>query len=70
MSVGRIIGVAVLGFLFMFFVALDLVFFGVVALDSAIVTVLPLLGLVVGGVLGALAGRRQARGRETGGQTA
>jgi hypothetical protein len=63
MGVGRIIGVAVLGFLFMFFVALDLVFFGVVALDSAVVTVLPVLGLVVGGVLGALAGRRQAGGQ-------
>ena len=58
MSVGRILGVAVLGFLFTCFIALDLVLFGVIALDSAVVTVLPVVGLVVGAVLGALAGRR------------
>jgi uncharacterized membrane protein len=50
--------VAVLGFLFTCFIALDLVLFGVIALDSAVVTVLPVVGLVVGAALGALAGRR------------
>jgi hypothetical protein len=60
MHIGRIIATALLGFLFLLFVAVDLVIFGVIALNSVIVTLLPLIGLVGGGVLGALAGRRQA----------
>jgi hypothetical protein len=60
MHIGRIIATAVVGFLFLLFVALDLVVFGVIALNSALITVLPLVGLVVGGVLGALAGRRSS----------
>ena len=60
MHIGRIIATAAMGFLFLLFVALDLVLFGVVALNSVIVTLLPLLGLVAGGVLGAAVGRRQS----------
>ena len=59
MKIGRMIAVAVLGLLFMLFVALDLVLFGVVPMNSVLVTILPLLGLVLGGFLGALAGKRQ-----------
>jgi hypothetical protein len=59
MHIGRIIATAVLGFLFLLFVALDLVLFGLVPLDSVVVTLLPLLGLIAGGVLGAMAARRQ-----------
>ena len=62
MNVGRIIGTAVVGFLFLLFVALDLVLFGVLALNSVLVTVLPLLGLLAGGALGALVGKRRAAG--------
>lgn len=62
MNVGRIIGTAVVGFLFLLFVALDLVLFGVLALNSVMVTVLPLLGLLAGGALGALVGKRRAAG--------
>ena len=62
MNVGRIIGTAVVGFLFLLFVALDLVLFGVLALNSVMVTVLPLLGLLAGGPLGALVGKRRAAG--------
>jgi hypothetical protein len=58
MNVGRIIGTAVLGFLFLLFVALDLVLFGVLPLNSAMVTVLPLLGLLAGGGLAVLSGKR------------
>ncbi len=60
MNAGRIIGAAVLGLLFMLFVALDLVLFGVLPLSSVVVTILPVVGLVLGGVLGAMAGKRQA----------
>jgi hypothetical protein len=60
MNVGRVIGTAVLGFLFLLFVALDLVLFGVLPLGSAMVTVFPLVGLLVGGALGAVVGRRQS----------
>jgi threonine/homoserine/homoserine lactone efflux protein len=60
MKAGRTIGTAVVGFLFMLFVAVDLVLFGVVALDSAVITVLLAVGLVGGGVLGWLAAGRQA----------
>jgi hypothetical protein len=56
MRVGRTIAVAVLGFLFMLFVALDLVLFGVVSLNSAVVTILPVAGLVLGVAVGIVAG--------------
>ena len=59
MNVGRVIGTAVVGCLFFLFLALDLLLFGVVALNSAVITVLPLLGLV----LGALAGTMVSRAR-------
>jgi hypothetical protein len=60
-KVGRVIAGALLGLFFLLFVALDLVLFGVVALNSVVVTVLPALGLVLGAVLGVLAGNRSAR---------
>ena len=60
MKVGRSVAAAVLGLLFMLFVAIDLVLFGVVPLNSVVVTILPLVGLVLGAVLGAIAGSRQA----------
>ena len=34
------------------FLALDLLFFGVVQLDSVVITILPILGIVVGITLG------------------
>lgn len=60
MNVGRILGTAVLGFFFLLFVAFDLVLFGVLALNSVVVTVLPIIGLLAGGALGVLAGKRQS----------
>ena len=60
MNIGRIIGTAALGFLFLLFVALDLVLFGVIPLNSVIVTLLPAIGLLAGGALGAMVGRRHA----------
>jgi|KBSSwiStaDraftv2_1062776.scaffolds.fasta_scaffold4489933_2 hypothetical protein len=59
MRVGRTIAVALLGFLFMLFVAADLVLFGVVPLNSIVVTILPLLGLILGVVVGIVAGDRR-----------
>lgn len=53
MKVGKIIGTAVLGFFFLLFIALDLLLFGVIALDSVLLMLLPLLGLVLGGALSA-----------------
>jgi len=61
MHVGRIIGTAAIGFLFFMFVAFDLVLFGVVGLNSVVVTLLPLFGLLLGGALGALASTPHAR---------
>ena len=58
MHIGRIIGTALLGFLFLAFVALDLVLFGVLALNSVVVTLLPIVGLIAGGALGAIVGKR------------
>jgi hypothetical protein len=60
MRVGRTIAVALLGFLFMLFVAADLVLFGVVPLNSVVVTILPLVGLILGFVIGIVAGDRRA----------
>ena len=60
MHVGRIIGTAVVGFLLLLFVALDLVLFGVIPLNSVVITALPIVGLVAGGLLGEFAGRRRS----------
>jgi hypothetical protein len=61
MKVGRAIAAGILGLLFMLFVAADLVLFGVVPLNSVLVTILPGAGLVLGVVLGVIAGGRQQR---------
>ena len=45
---GRPVLGAVFGFLCFLFIALDLLFFGVVPLNSAVITVLPLVGIVFG----------------------
>ena len=66
MRVGRSIAVAVVGLLFMLFVAINLVLFGVIPVNSVIVTILPLLGLVVGLALGLAAGDREAATEDTG----
>ena len=57
---GRPVMGAIFGFLFFLFVALDLLFFGVIALNSAVITILPLVGIVLGlvwALLGPLPGR-------------
>jgi hypothetical protein len=59
MHIGRVISTAAIGLFFMLFVAVDLVLFGVVALNSPVVTVLVVVGLVAGGALGFLAARRR-----------
>jgi hypothetical protein len=59
MHIGRVISTAAIGLFFMLFVAVDLVLFGVVALNSPVVTVLLVVGLVAGGALGFLAARRR-----------
>ena len=45
---GRPVMGAIFGFLFFFFIALDLLFFGVIALNSALITILPVVGIVLG----------------------
>ena len=57
MKVGQLIKLAILGFFFFLFVAIDLVLFGVIPLNSAMVTLLPLIGLLLCAVLGMLAAR-------------
>lgn len=59
MNVGRVIGTALVGCCFFVFLALDLLLFGMVALDSAVLTVLPVLGLVLGAVAGTVVSRAQ-----------
>jgi hypothetical protein len=57
---GRPILGAIAGFFFGFFVALDLLFFGVIPLKSPVITVMPILGIILGLVLAKFAplGRR------------
>jgi hypothetical protein len=58
---GRPVMGAIFGFLFFLFVALDLLFFGVIPLNSVLITILPLVGIVLGlvwAMLGPLPGRR------------
>ena len=57
MKVGHVIKLAVLGFFFFLFVAIDLVLFGVIPLNSMWVSLLPLIGLLLCAVLGMLASR-------------
>jgi hypothetical protein len=54
---------AIAGLLFGLSISLDLVIFGVVALDAAVLALIPLLGIVAGILLGVMApmGRRSAQ---------
>jgi hypothetical protein len=45
---GRPVLGGIFGFLCFLFIALDLLFFGIVPLNSAVITILPLLGIVFG----------------------
>jgi hypothetical protein len=45
---GRPVLGGIFGFLFFFFLALDLLFFGIIPLKSALLTILPILGIFVG----------------------
>lgn len=38
----------IMGFLFFFFLAMDLLFFGVIPLKSALITILPIIGIFAG----------------------
>lgn len=50
MMVKRILG-PIFGFLLGIFLAVDFIIFGVIAFDSVLVVVLPVVGLLLGGVL-------------------
>jgi len=39
---------AIAGFFLFFFLGLDLLFFGVIPLKSAVITIMPILGIIVG----------------------
>jgi len=58
---------AVAGFFFGLFVSLDLVIFGVVALDADVLALFPVLGIVAGVALGMVAPlrRRSAKAEST-----
>lgn len=60
MSYGRIVLSAILAMFLLLFVAVDLVLFGVIPLNSVIVTILPLIGLVGGAALGMVARKKQS----------
>ena len=45
---GRPVIGAIAGFFFFFFIALDLMFFGVIPLKSAVITILPIVGIIAG----------------------
>ncbi len=63
---GRPIRGAIAGLFFGLFVSLDLVIFGVLALDADVLAFIPLLGLVAGVALGVMAPmkRRSAEGKQ------
>ena len=60
MNLGRAVAAAVAGLFLFFFVALALGLFGVVPLTRVLVTFLPVVGLVLGAVVGALVPKRGA----------
>ena len=45
---GKPVRGAIFGFLTFFFIGLDLLFLGVIPLNSALITILPIVGIVVG----------------------
>ena len=45
---GRPVMGAIAGFFFFFFLALDLLFLGVIPLKSAVITIMPILGIIAG----------------------
>jgi hypothetical protein len=53
---------AIFGFLTFFFIGLDLLFFGVIPLNSALITILPFVGLVVGLVWAYIAPLKRRKG--------
>ena len=55
--------VAIAGFFFGLFLSLDLLIFGVVALDANILAILPLLGLIAGTALGMTAPMKRRSSR-------
>ena len=57
---------AIAGLFFGMFISLDLVIFGVVALDANVLAVIPVLGIVAGVVLGVMAPMRRpsAKGKQ------
>ncbi len=57
MKIGRVISVALAAMVFLLFIALDLVFLGLIPLNSALVIILPVIGLLLGGVAGGLGSR-------------
>lgn len=59
---GRPVLGGISGFFFGLFLGLDLLFYGLVALDSILLTILPIVGLVLGVVLGLRAPLRRGRG--------
>lgn len=61
MKIFRGLFAAVLGLLFLLFVGIDLVIFGAIASNSALVTVLAVAGLFGGGAIGAVTGGRRAK---------
>lgn len=60
MKIGRIIGTAVAGLVLFLFLGIDLALLGVVSTSSPVVTVLALVGLVLGAVGGALVAKKKA----------
>ena len=58
MTYGRVVLSAILAMFLFLFIAADLVLFGVIELNSVVVTLLPLVGLVVGALLGVMARKR------------
>ena len=62
---GRPVLGGVMGFLFGVFVGLDLLMFSVVALRSALLTILPIVGLILGAVWGRLGLVGRASGLRT-----
>ena len=61
MQVLRVISTAVVGMFLLAFIAVDLIIFGVLATNNVLVTLLPVMGLLVGGALGLAIGQSNAR---------
>ena len=64
MKIGRLILTAIVAFLLFLFIAIDLVLFGVIPLNSPLVTILPVVGVLLAILFGIVGGVKAGKRKQ------